>query len=402
MEEEKFMKIYSENIVYENSVKPGTICIKNGKIKKICPGKERDAVDYTRMKILPGIIDTHNHGGFGVRINDGCTKEEMDFFLQAEASYGVTSMFATTYQLQGMKMAAYMANNPVKGTRILGINSEGPWGARVGEKGKNTGYSKIDIEYAKKMLLSSEGLLKVVSLAPEIPGALEMISFFKSQGITVSIYHTNATYQEARIGIDAGITLATHLGNVMSGLHHRDVGAFGACLLDPNVYCELICDGFHVCNEMLDLIFRIKENDKIIMISDNTQYAGVPVGRYKRLDVSIESDRRIIQVCEDGKILSLTGRLTGSSKPILYGIKNLVQNLGMPLEQAVSFASCNPARFYRLDSKGSIEEGKDADLVIINDEFQVIQTLIEGEVVYDFHDPSLTFNQSFINHYKID
>jgi len=390
----------------EDGVKAGYLEIESGIIKQFYPSDAPMSadVDYGQNQIIPGIFDTHNHGGHGVRINDECTEDEVKLYLKGLAACGVTAIFPTTSELSTMRLLNKMADEVQDGAKILGIHSEGPWGARVGEKGINTGYPTVDLDYGQQMLDACGGKLKLVDIAPEIEGAYEAIDFFLSHGVHMGIYHTNANYEEANEAIDRGITVATHLGNVMTGLHHRDIGTMGACINRDEVYCELICDGLHVSMPMIDLILRLKDNDKIIMISDAGAYLGTPPGTYRSaFSVTADSDRVTINVTEEGFVLSSTGRLSSSSKPSIFGIKNLAQILNLPLEQIIKFSSYNPCKKYGFaDKKGSLAVGKDADLVIISDEFEVLHTYSEGRLVYDHTTDEDIFNHKFVEEYKID
>ena len=302
-----------------------------------------------------------------------------------------------------MKTFISMANKTCDGAKIMGIHSEGPWGARVGEKGVNTGYPKVDLEQAAKMVEACEGKLMVVGIAPEVEGAYDAIEFFLSKGVHMAIYHTNANFEQASEAIDKGITVATHLANVMTGLHHRDVGVMGACILRDEVWCEVICDFLHICPQMIQIILKLKDNDKIMMISDNVVYAGVPVGTYRSAFGALFPDRSSISVTEEGFVLSNTGRLSGSSKPVIYGIKNLVEKLGIPLEKVLRMSSYNPCKKYGFaDKKGSLAIGKDADFAVISDDYDVLYTYSEGRLVYDRNVDTNIFNQKFVDEYKID
>ncbi len=398
------MILYANRIYTKEGCQAGYIEVEDGKFKNFYPADAAiaGALRYDEYCIIPGILDTHNHGGFGVRVDPGCTKEEMKLYLKGLASEGVTGVFPTTFELEGIRLAADMAEEVYEGAKILGIHSEGPWGARVGEKGINLGYPSVDMEYARQMVENGKGKLKLVAIAPEVDGAEQAIAYFLEHGVRMAIYHTNANYEEANCGIDLGITVATHLGNVMTGLHHRDVGTLGACLLRDEVYCEIICDGLHVSLPMVQIMMKVKPHDQIMMVSDNVQYAGAPVGYYRR-DIDAESDRSVIEVTAEGFVLSKSGRLSGSSKSVLYGMKNLVQKLGMPLDEVVLFSSLNPCTVYGFsENKGSIEVGKDADFVIINDNFEVQETYLEGRKIFDRFADTELFNQEFINRYKID
>ena len=235
------MIIKAKRIYLEDGLFNGYLEIEGSKIINIY---HEDAVikadiDYGNNRIIPGIFDTHNHGGFGYGFIHGETSEEdVINYLKGEASFGVVNVMPTTSNSKNMEIIAKVANSDYRGSKILGIHSEGPWGARVGEKGVNTGYPAVDLSYGQEMIDSAKGLLKLVDVAPEIEHGLDAIKFFVDKDIKVGMYHTNANYKEACAGIDAGASVATHLGNVMTGLHHRDVGTLGACILSDKVDCE--------------------------------------------------------------------------------------------------------------------------------------------------------------------
>lgn len=400
------MRIHSNNVVVKDGVIDAVIEVNDkGKIVSI---KENDNdlvdIDYKDLTIMPGIIDTHDHGCAGYSF-DAVDEEGLENCLKAQAARGVTAIFPTTAEYDQYDLfARFMKKEKATGARIVGIHSEGPWGSRVGEKGVNTGYPAVDLEEAKKYVEKGQGQLKLFDIAPEVPHALEAIDYFVSQGVTVSAFHTNATYDEANIGIEHGITVATHLFNVMTGLHHRDVGTAGASILSDKVYCELICDGLHVSLPMVELALRMKDHNKIIMISDNVSFAGAPVGKYRggSLSEGESSDRAYLYVTEEGFVLSETGRLSGSSLSVLYGVKNLVQKLHMPIEEVARMSSYNASKKYQLDSKGELSVGKDFDAIVIDDNFNVHATYVEGTKVYDASTDVIPFNPKFIEELKVD
>lgn len=397
------MIIYSDNIYTFEGLRSGYLEIVGDKIIGIYPKRSplKAQHDFGNLRVIPGIIDTHNHGACGYRF-DEVDEDELCALLKGEAAYGVTSVFATTIILQQWPLIAKFTKEYNEGAQVIGINSEGPWGSRVGEKGINLGYPEVDLEYAKNMLECANGALKVVDIAPEVPKALEAVDLFVDNKVVVSAYHTNANYREAKKGFESGISVATHLANVMTGLHHRDVGTMGAAILNDNVWCELICDGLHVSLEMVELIMKMKRHDRIMMVSDNGMYLGAPVGHYKGQKKNANNDRAVIEVTEDGFVISKTGRLSGSSKPVLYGIKNLVEKLKMPMEEVLRFSSFNPARKYGLTEKGEININKDADFVVIDDDYNVVATFNRGRIVFDREKEELPFNEKFLKENKLD
>ena len=393
------MKIYSERIYVPEGVIQGTITVSDGKITAIKKGiKDADAIDYSTHRVIPGIFDTHNHGtcGFdpanGQHLDKEQAKQQVRGYLKGLASQGVTSIFPTVVESDALSNIAEVAEeNEAIGAEILGIHSEGPWLNRVGEKGVRTGWPEISVEKAEKMVADSKGWLKLVAIAPEIPGAYEVIEYFLSKGITVAAAHSDNHYKEAMEGYNKGISVATHLGNVMTDIHHRDVGGIGAGLLNDDVTCEMICDGMHNCNEMLQIYMKVKDHDKLMMISDCTPLSGAPVGEYKAFGMDVH-------ITEEGFVLTDTGRLLGSSQPVIYGIKNLVNNLHVPLEECLKMACVNPSKKYGFsDTKGTIETGKDGDIVVIDDDYNVLHTYSKGTLVYDKETDGTIFNQPYID-----
>lgn len=398
------MLIHSSKIFFRNVMRDGYLEIENGKFINFydtSEGHRKADIEYGDLIVMPGIFDTHNHGGFGVRL-DNATQEEIKLYLKGLASVGVTQVFATTCELDAMRNVCTAMKNNYEGARIMGIHSEGPWGARVGEKGINTGYPSVDLNLAKEMLDTCDGNLKLVDIAPEIPLAKEVIQYFVKNGVNVGMYHTNANYEQANKGVDWGVSVATHLSNVMTGLHHRDVGTLGCGLLRDEVDCELICDGLHVSLPMIKIILKVKDLNHIMMVSDNVQYCGAPRGRYKGFNAAPNSDRAFINVTEEGFVLSDTGRLSGSSKPVIYGINNLVNKLNMPLETVIPLFSFNPNRKYGYDNKlGLIDYGYTADFIVVDQSFNVQATFVGGKKAFDKDIDEIVFNQSYLDKYYL-
>ncbi len=387
------MIIKCRQIYTEEGVVDGYLVVEDGKFTKILPGNAavENYVDYSDKRIIPGIFDTHNHGtmGYSLMGKEEGVEEEIKGYLKGLASQGVTSIFPTA-NTSIIKDVANVAKQENDGAKILGIHSEGPYLNRVGEKGVDTGHPDIDMDFVKKMVDDGEGLLRLVAIAPELPDSQKAIDYFNDHGARVAYAHSNCNYEEALKAFKNGITVSTHTANVMSGIHHRNMGGLGACLLDKEVWCEVICDGLHVRNEMLQIMFATKPFEKWMMVSDNAAIAGAPAGRYNFGWMPVNVDER-------GFCLSDTGRLCGSAKPVIFGIKNLVENMNIPIETVLKMAALNPCICYGFDKeKGSIKVGKDADYVVINDNYEVLETVSEGRIVFDHKTDTHVFNTEFL------
>lgn len=343
---------------------------------------EGTLIDVGDSPVIPGLIDIHTHGAGGWSVS-GSGIEGVRGLLEYLPKRGVTSFQPSIgggsleiimESLQNLREAK---QNSFKGTKILGIHMEGPF-LNPEKKGA------FKIEYLIKpsaelmyefIKLSGDNIIHV-TLAPELEGADEVIQLLVENNILVSGGHTNATIEETKRAIERGIRLSNHTSNAQSPIHHREPGALGGYLLDDRVYCELICDSFHVHPDMIKLIIKIKSTERVCMISDSIPAAGIEPGQYYFLG-------RKTLIDSDGWSRLPDGTIAGSTKDLLYGVKKMVKNLGFTMEEAVKMASTNPAKLSGFsDYKGSLEAGKDADIVILDKEFDVLYTFIEGEIIY--------------------
>lgn len=395
--------IKSSKIYCEEGIKSGFLRLEDGRFAGIYEkiSQTEDYMDYDEYSIIPGIFDTHNHGIMGYSIkhseaNDNT--EEIRGYVKALLAYGVTMVFPTVMDGVGFKEIAQVAAEKTRGAAIAGIHSEGPYLNRVGENGKSKSYPEVSLKLVEDMIEKSEGRLRLFALAPEIPGTDKILPYLMKQNITVAIAHSNCNAMMTREAIDNGITVATHLGNVMTGIHHRDIGILGACLLDDRVDCELICDGIHICNDMLELILKVKDKKRIMMISD-----GTPFGGLNAHSCIYNLGGTLIKVESGGRVLDEDGKINGSSKTVMDGMKNLVKNLRMPLGSVWPMASLNPCIKYGFsDKKGSIASGKDADFVVIDDEFNVISTFMAGKMVFSKEQKQQLINLNFVKLSRLD
>lgn len=369
-------KLYSENKTYDESY----LLVDNGKIISVLEQmpEHMKVEDYGDCMIIPGIIDIHSHGrlGYSATCKD---KEELFGYTKAIAASGVTGVFATTQELETMtRVADVIDSKEIHGARILGIQAEGPYRhPKYMGASKGFDWPKPSLEYTKKMWEAAKGRLRYMSISTDIDGLDESIAFLKEKGVILAAGHTDATFKQMNEGFQKGIRTISHFGNAMRQIHQRDAGAIGACLLNPHILCEIICDHVHVASEVLDIYFRVKDFHEFILVSDSSELAGMKKGRYYA-----RGKERIVS--EDGRILLDDGTISGSGKTIVYGIINLIKEHGFAMEDCLSMGCYNPAKLFGLEkSKGSIKEGKDADFVVLNSNYEVVATYVEGNKEYD-------------------
>jgi len=393
--------IKSDKIYFENGLRDGYLLVEDGLVVDFlgCDVNVDSFIDYTGYRIIPGIIDTHIHGtsGYGLINTESPDPEsEVRGFLKGCAGNGITGVFPTASP-DMCKVVAKVAKEKPDGSRILGIHSEGPYLNRVGEKGIQTEPPTVDMKLVHQIYEDCGGFLKLMAIAPEIKDSQKVIDFLRERNVILSYAHSNCNYEEAMEAFGRGISVSTHTANVMSGIHHRNMGGLGACLLNEKVYCEVICDGMHIDPTMLEIMFRVKDYDHWFMVSDASQACGAPVGTYKF------SGDFTIAIDESGFCKSDTGRLMGSSKSVLYGISVLVNQMNVPLKQILRMSSLNAAQFYGFaEQKGSIAVGKDADLVVINEDYEAVATYVEGSNVFDSKKDKELFNENYLTRYRVE
>lgn len=330
--------------------------------------------------LVPGFIDLHIHGAQGSDVMDG-TPEAFITISNALAEEGVTGYLATTMTASKEKIDTVLSAIPQAmqqktGAAILGVHLEGPFIA----KSKCGAQNEKEIRAPDAVLVTewqrlAQGAIKLVTLAPELPGAEAFIATLREANIIPAIGHTDANYEQTRKAIQAGCSHATHLFNAMSGLQQRAPGAVGAILLSDEVSADLIADGVHVHPATVALAYRLKGNDHLILISDAMRAKCMCDGQY-----DLGGQQVTVQ---NGTAALNNGALAGSLLKLPQAIKNVMQFTTCTLVEAIHMASYNPARKLQLDTKkGSIEIGKDADLVVFTSELDVKMTMREGVVVF--------------------
>ncbi len=383
------MRIRSNKIVFEDHMEPGIIEINNGIISDILPIDDSFDIDYSNQIIAPGLIDIHNHGYAGWSFTNTSLKTDLQLLLKRLISEGVTSMLATSAR-SGFPQIVDLIEHPTMDTEIIGIHTEGPFlnPQQYGAAPPGTVFETLSISLTKQLYEQSNKHLKMMTLAPEMPGNLEVIDWLNEHNIKVAVGHTNATYDEL-IKIEDKISNLTHLGNAMSGIHHREIGAFGFGLKE-NTFVELIADGLHVSKPMMELIFQIKDPSKIILISDTVPLAGLKTGNY-------QTTMGEIYINKDGLIMNEYGQISGSSRTLLQDLQYLFHEFSFELPRLFQMASLNPAHFLNLKDRGSISVGKKADLLVLDDQLQLDTVYKNGSIRYQRTDKKVD-NQEQVIH----
>ncbi|MFP4077656.1 MAG: N-acetylglucosamine-6-phosphate deacetylase [Bacillota bacterium] len=341
-------------------------------------------IDGEGNYLAPGMIDIHNHGNTGYDTMDA-TPEALESIATYHLKNGVTGYLATTVT-SPHAMLLDAIDNVVEFQRhqawddpiatLLGIYFEGPF-FNVKKKGAQPekDIQSPDLSTLRSYIEQSPETFKVVALAPELDGALDMVEFLNQQGIECAFAHTDATYEETEKGIDAGIRLATHMYNGMRGFTHREPGALGAALTDDRVVSELIVDGVHLHKAAVDLALKTKGVERIVLISDAMRAAGLEDGTYELGGQTV--------VTKDGQARLDDGTIAGSTLDLNQAVKNIIRDNHVSIEDAFRMASLNPAKVIGLDDElGSIEAEKRADLVLLNEDFDVIRVFKAGQEVY--------------------
>lgn len=380
--------VRSSEIYAEDGVVDGSVVVADGHIEDIRPGEAEpepgtEVLDVRPHRVFPGLIDIHIHGAGGWSVEAGET-EQVRGMARYLASRGVTAFQPTLAALPPDATSAgavavrhAIAEPPSDGAKILGLHMEGPYVSPQRPGAMDPAFfrdpSREEIEDLEAV---APGVLRHLTLAPEREGALELISWLAGRGVIVSGGHTDATYEEARAGIEAGIRVANHTYDAMRGLHQREPGALGAFVLDERVTCEVIADGRHVHPAAIDVLLRLAGTERVCLVSDAVFLAGLPPGAYELFG-------RQARVTEDGFCLLPDGTLAGSTHLVLQGIRTLVEQVRTPMVDAVRMGSAIPARVVGLEGvKGTLAPGKDADLTAVSTNWEVLWTLVEGRVVH--------------------
>lgn len=369
------VKIVSPDITIDS----GYVIVIDGIISSVSEGtftgerKFDSVVDGMGAYLMPGFIDIHSHGALGYGVMDGV--EALDIISKYKLKEGVTtflpsSVTASREDIEKMFRAVAEYIDSTEKSNIIGVHMEGPFFNRECSGAQNPNYiTDVDVDWITH--LNSIAPVKIVSLSVEESGALDAIGRLTDMGIVCSQAHSKALSRDVRLATERGLRHLTHFCNVMTPLHHRDIGAVGQGLINDLLKLELICDKIHLCPEMIELIFKVKSIDNIMLVTDAVKATGVADGKYDMEGVDI--------FVEDGIVRTANGNLAGSTLRYNHALRNVVEVTGLPLDQLIKTTSLNQAESLGLSKLGRVEEGYWANLVMLDDNFNLLKSWIKGE-----------------------
>jgi N-acetylglucosamine-6-phosphate deacetylase len=375
------MTVYAE----QGMLSPGAVRIQHQHIGEIfnhpAPSFTGKRLDFpANYCLIPGRIDLHIHGAQGADVMDA-TPAALTQICQALAAEGVTGFLATTMTDSPENITRALRNlAQCHRTEILGVHLEGPFIAPQQIGAHRSEYLlPPDPHWLARWQKDSGGKIRWVTLAPELPGAIDFIRYLCEQGMIAAIGHTQADFAVTESAIAAGASHITHLFNAMRAFHHREPGCVGAALLDARVSAEVIADGHHCHPAALNLALRLKGRDGLVLVTDAMR------AKCCEQRDSFDLGGQAVTV-QAGAARLKNGTLAGSVLTMTQAAKNMQHFTGCSLSDLIAFTSLNPARLlHREDKKGSIAVGKDADLVVLNECGDVVMTIHQGNIIYRNH-----------------
>lgn len=360
------------------------VLIENGSIVAVGPGVAQgevaETIEAEGQVVAPGYVDVHVHGSAGHDTMDG-TREAIEGMARFFASRGVTSFCPTTLTAgaeaitTSVRTVHECQESPIEGgAQPLGVHLEGPY-IDASKKGAQPEEHVRTASVGDYKDFFALGNIRLITLAPEIEENREVIPFARSRGAVVVVGHSSASYEEMVEAVKLGVNHATHTFNQMQGLHHRKPATVGAVLLLEEIYAEFIADGVHLHPAIVDMIVRLKGPEKALLITDAISGAGMPDGEYELGGQKV--------VVKEGAVRLVDGTLAGSCLTMDQAVSNVRRFTGRPLKECIQMATLTPARSIGVaHRKGSLEPGKDADVVILTPDLEVATTMVGGKVVY--------------------
>ena len=375
------MIIQSKKVWIADQFTPAQLELEDGIIKEIYPYNEKEVTkDYGDLRILPGFIDIHCHGAYGFDTNDA-NPEGLRKWAKGIVDEGVTSFLATTLTqseevlTNAVSNVAKVVEEGYEGAEILGIHFEGPYLNKAHKGAQPEEYCvKPNIEQFKRYQKAAHGLIKYITMAVENDEDYALTKYCSQNNVVVSIGHSNATYEQAVQAYAHVARSMTHVYNAMTPFTHRANGLVGGALRIRNMYGEIICDGNHSTLAALNNFFTSKGPDYSIMITDSLMCKGFPVG------TKFDFGGQEVVIYPDGSAhLVEAGNLAGSTLNVNKGLKILIEDALVPVNYAINACTSNPARCLHVDDrKGTIGVGYDADLVVLDRDYEVVQTYCKG------------------------
>ncbi|MCW1887394.1 N-acetylglucosamine-6-phosphate deacetylase [Luteolibacter flavescens] len=355
------------------------VLIEGDRIEAVIEGTNLPSVEHkidaAGKLLIPGFIDIHSHGADGSDVCDD-SLDALRHIARRKLQEGVTTWLPTTLTQPREKLKSIVAKIATfreEGglTRCPGMHVEGPFINKERAGAQNPQYMRAP-DFAEVEELHAIVPALILSLAPEMPGALELIGGCKALGITCSAAHTSATAAQIFAACDAGLTHLTHYGNAMTPLHHREIGVIGAGMVDDRLMIELISDLIHLSPDMLRLVFSTIPIDRLMMITDSVAASWIVEGEVDLGGLPVVVKDKVARL-KDG------GALAGSTLLANEGFRNLVGATGLPLHEVIKVTSWNQARSLGLEGLGKVVPGFYADLVLLNDDYSVAKTIVGGE-----------------------
>jgi N-acetylglucosamine-6-phosphate deacetylase len=358
-----------------------TLVVENGTIQAIAagiaPGADDTVIDAAGHFVIPGLIDVHVHGGDGHDTMDA-TPAAIHGMARFFARHGVTSYYPTTMTDTGDAIQRALENvaacpQPEDGAQHLGVHVEGPYLSAhyPGAQPPTHFRPPQPAEYAAWM---QTGVVRLMTVAPELDGALPMIEELAAQGVEFAAGHTNATFDEVGRSAGCGLRQVTHTFNGMRPLHHREPGILGAALTDDRLYAQIIADGVHNHPAMVKLLFRAKGVRRTLLITDAMSATGLPDGDYRLGAQAV--------TVQDGIARIPAGNLAGSTLTLDRAVRNAMAWTKLSLAEVLPAATATPAEAMRLSAKGRLAPGMDADIVLLDAQYTVSLTMVAGRVIY--------------------
>lgn len=366
---------------------PGRLVIDGGSIAEVgAPESVRipanaECIDASRLLVTPGFIDPHIHGAGGVDVMDG-THESLNAVSRIVARHGTTSFMPTTVSsppevlTSTVEKLGELMSKSFDGARPIGIHLEGPF-ISAAKRGTHKASNVLAPGAAlfEKWMSASNNSVRLLTVAPELDGIDPLLLMAKHFGVTVAMGHSNATFDEASAAAGRGVCYAVHTFNAMRGFSHRDPGIAGAVLADDRIFAEIIADGVHVDRAVVRTFARAKGKARVLLATDAISAMDMPDGRYGLGSDTVEVANG---VCRDAE-----GRLAGSTLTQEIALRNFVEWTDWAFEEALLGVTLNPARALKLERRGVLEPGADADVVVLDQSFRVMKTFVAGRLAFE-------------------